>query len=203
VKNNEYVSYWCLQHKGGMMIGQKVNQRKKVMINRYFQIKLIIKFILVNTLIMLIFSTAIYLFMHSELDANFKSAHAKYTSFNEMLFPIVVSLSIVNLVVSSVIIAFVVLIASFRIAGPLYRFNEVLKAIAKKNLNPMMKLRKKDQLEECAESLGEVLSVLRNEITEMKKTIACLEQGSDCSKASRDLIEALESVKARLDKFEC
>jgi methyl-accepting chemotaxis protein len=183
------------------MTGQKVNQRKKVMIDKYFQIKLIIKFILINAFVMLIFSTAIYLFMHSELDANLKSAHAKYTSFNEMLFPIVVMLSVVNLLVSSVIIAFVILIASFRIAGPMYRFNEVLKSVAQKNLNPMMKLRKKDQLEGCAESLGAALSVLRSEISEMKTTISGMEKHPDYGKASRKIKESFDSVKDRLEKF--
>jgi methyl-accepting chemotaxis protein len=189
------------KQKGEVMNDEKVNQRKKVMIDKYFQIKLIIKFILINALVMLIFSTAIYLFMHSELDANLKSAHAKYASFDEMLFPIVAMLSVVNLLVSSVIIAFVILIATFRIAGPIYRFNEVLKSVAQKNLNPMMKLRKKDQLEGCAESLGDALSVLRSEISEMKITISNMEKHPEYGNASKQVKESFESVKGRLDKF--
>ena len=51
------------------------SQRKIVLINRKFQYKMIAKFILLNMAILLLFSTLIYLFLNSEVEANLKSAH--------------------------------------------------------------------------------------------------------------------------------
>ena len=54
-----------------------------------------------------------------------------------MLLPIVITLSVVNLVAMSVATTAIVLYASHRIAGPLYRFNQALNAMGGRDLGAM------------------------------------------------------------------
>lgn len=146
-------------------------KRKTIFINRKFQFKMILKFIIVNILLMLLFSGLIYLFLNSEIDSNLKSAHVTYRNINDMLFPIVISLSIINILISSLIISVIVLYASFKIAGPLYRFNVALREMSEKNLNPVTSIRSYDQLYDCSVTLTEFSEIIASDINKIKKEI--------------------------------
>ena len=50
------------------------NRRHSVMINRRFQIQLILKFIALNVIIMGLFGLLMYLFLDNEIQGNFRSA---------------------------------------------------------------------------------------------------------------------------------
>ena len=144
------------------------NRRKTILINRKFQIIMIIKFISLNIVLLALFSGVVYLFLDSEVGANLQKAHLSYRNVRDMLLPIVISLSVITIVISSVIIAFFVLMASFRIAGPLYRFNTVVTDLGKRDFTTATSLRKQDQLYECSISLKETVKKLSGDFSGMK-----------------------------------
>jgi signal transduction histidine kinase len=131
----------------------KDNRRKTVLINKRFQLALIAKFLLVNVFILTLFGLFLYFFFNSEIEANLYSAHVVYHNMKDMLLPIIITLSLLNILISSVIITLFVLFASFRIAGPLYRFNAAINEINQGNLKPLLTLREKDELYPFSESL--------------------------------------------------
>ena len=147
------------------------NRRKIVLINRNFQYRMIGKFIAVNILIMALFGCFMYLFLNSEVESNLLSAHVTYKNVQDMLFPIIITLSIINIIFSSLIIGAFVLFASFRIAGPLFRFNQALLEMCKKNLRPFASLRKGDQLYECSSSLKSMSTIIADDFNIMKTKI--------------------------------
>ena len=63
-----------------------------------------------------------------------------------------------------VLLAFHSVIISHRIAGPLYRFRSVLKAMAEGDLSVWVRLRPTDYLTEEADLLNETIAALRNRI---------------------------------------
>lgn len=153
-------------------------KRKIKLINRSFQYRLMAKFILVNIFILILFGGMIYIFFQSEISANLASAHATYRSVSQMLLPIVLTLSLLNILFTSLIIAWAVVYWSHKIAGPLYRFNEALKEIAGGNLAPLTRIREDDQLKELSQTLGKVtgqfsrdVSGIKNKIEEMKQLL--------------------------------
>ena len=135
------------------------NKRKIVMINKKFQLALIFKFLLVNILILGLFGIFLFMFMNSEIEANLYSAHVTYQNMSDMLLPIIITLSILNILISSAIITIFVLYASFRIAGPLYRFNAAIREIDQGNLKPLLKLRDKDELSAFSETLQSSITI--------------------------------------------
>lgn len=176
---------------------KKDNRRKTVLINRGFQYRMILKFIVLNIMIMILFGGLLYLFLNSEIESNLKSAHVTYKNIKEMLFPIIVTLSIINIFVSSVIISLFVLFASFRIAGPLYRFNEVVKAICNKNLRPVTSLREGDQLYECSITLKNMSEIIAEDFQDIKaktdEICAMNKAGAEKEKISKK-IEELKKI---------
>jgi len=177
------------------------HRRKIVMINRKFQINLILKFIIVNIGIMALFGFLIYLFLDSELDANLMSSHTKYKNMKDMLLPIVVALSFINVLISSFIIAFFVLFASFRIAGPLFRVNSALIDVASGNLKPFISLRDNDQLLEISQSIQALtknFSKDLNQLGQIKKRL--IEMNNQLNDDS--LQDCIEQLNQLIDQYQ-
>lgn len=173
------------------------NRRHIILINRDFQFKLIGKFIMINILILIIFGFFLYIFLNSEVESNLLSAHVMYKNIKDMLFPIIITLSIINIFVSSIIIAVFVLYASHKIAGPLFRFNEALKDVLKRNLKTFTAVREGDQLYECSVTLKQVCNVLTEDISGIKARIAelrdlCKKSGQTDETAKK--INELENI---------
>jgi hypothetical protein len=147
------------------------NRRHIILINREFQLKLISKFIIINIFIMVIFGFLLYIFLNCEVESNLLSAHVTYKNIKDMLFPIIITLTIINILVSSIIITVFVLFASHKIAGPLYRFNEALKNILNKNLKTFTPLREGDQLYDCSITLKQVSQVLTEDMLSLRERI--------------------------------
>ena len=153
------------------------NKRRILLINKRFQYGLILKFVLINILVLSLYGGVLYLLLDNEIQSNLYVAHVTYKNMKEMLLPIVVTLSVLNIVVSSVLIGVFVLFASHRIAGPLYRFKTVVHEICQRNLQPFLSLRKKDELFPLLDTLKEMIDLLQadgekvNEIQKQLKEI--------------------------------
>ena len=175
--------------------------RRIILINRGFQYRMIAKFILLNIIIMVLFGVLLYIFLNSEIDSNLKSAHVTYKNVKDMLFPIIITLSIINILVSSMIIGMFVLYASFRIAGPLYRFNEVIKEIYYKNLNPTTSLRSGDQLYEFSVNLKKMIEVIAADIIEIRDKTSEIKELNKKGAAKRKLTEKIEELEGIVNQY--
>lgn len=172
-------------------------KRKIKLIDRVFQYRLITRFILVNILILIVFGGLIYVFFRSEIAANLASAHAAYRSAADMLLPIILTLSLLNILITSIIIAVVVVYWSHKIAGPLYRFNEALKEMKNGNLNPMSHIREDDQLSEVALSLQQLAEKLGRDIDGTRSRLQELKEfctGKDLPDEIKDKLVQIENL---------
>jgi hypothetical protein len=136
------------------------NKRKIFMIDKRFQYGLIAMFILVNIFILTIYGGILYLFLDSEIQSNLFSAHVFYKTMKEMLLPIILTISALNIIISSIFISVIVLYTSHRIAGPLFRLKSILHEICQKNLRPFFSLRKKDALFPLHEMIQQMVQML-------------------------------------------
>jgi hypothetical protein len=171
------------------------NRRHIILINRDFQLKLIIKFIIINILIMILFGLFLFIFLNSEVETNLFSAHVFYKNIKDMLSPVIITLSIINIIVSSIIIAFFVMLASHKVAGPLYRFNESLKDMTNRKLGTLTALRDGDQLYECSITLKQMSQVLKDDISGIKAWIA--EVKDICKKSGQN-----DEILKKIDELE-
>ena len=176
-------------------------KRRIILINRGFQFKLIIKFILVNVLVMVLFGITLYFFLNSELDTNLRSAHVTYKNLKDMLLPVIITLSVLNIVVSSIIISIFVLYASHKIAGPMFRFNTVLNDISEKNLNTWASVREGDQLYECSDSLKKLINSLTMDITSIKGRLGELKALLQKNSMDVSVSEKFDELERIIDQY--
>ncbi len=177
------------------------NRRHIVLINKSFQFSMIAKYVIINIIIMVIFSIFLYLFLNSEVESNLHSAHVTYKNLKDMLFPIIITLSIINIFASSIIIALFVLFASHKVAGPLYRFNEALKDIFNRNLRTYTGVREGDQMYECSNTLTKAAHLLAEDISEIKARIIELKDLFKKGIQKDKTVEKLEELENIINQY--
>lgn len=178
-----------------MAVSGNKNRRKTVLISRRFQITLILKFAALNMLAMMLFGVLIYIFLQSEIDANLRSAHVRFKHVSEIIMPVVISLTTINIIISTICIWVVVLYASFRISGPLYKFNNAIKSICKGNLHPMMDIRDSDQLKECSVSLQATASMIDKHIDKISEMILMIEKTRGYKDGDPAVVKAVQGLR--------
>ncbi len=176
-------------------MSEELPKRKIKLIDRRFQYRLMLRFILVNVLVLVLFGGFIYLFFESEVSANLASAHAAYRSVSQMLFPVVLTLSLLNILITSILMAFLVVYSSHKIAGPLYRFNEALKEISGGNLKPLTRVRDGDQLGCLAQSLGQAVRRLGGDMAAIKEQLDRIKVAHSKDIGSQELREKLCEIE--------
>jgi hypothetical protein len=177
-------------------------QRKIKLINRDFQIGLMIKFFLANAAILALFGAILFLFLRGEVESNLHSAHVTYKTVGAMLFPIILTLSLLILAILSVTTSYVILHASHRIAGPMYRFNQALTEMQGRNLKAMTKIRESDQLAEISTSLERVRDLWAGDVGRLRKLVDDLRAALPADAHGDDARMKLADMQLVLDSYE-
>ena len=120
---------------------------------------------------MVLFGVFIYFFFNSEVDSNLRSAHVTLNNVKDMLMPIVITLSVINIIVSSIVISAFVLLASHKIAGPMYRFNQALVECKNKDFTSIANIRKGDELVECSVSLANAVDTIGDDLKKIEQHV--------------------------------
>jgi methyl-accepting chemotaxis protein len=150
--------------------------RRIVLIDTRFQLRMAAAFLLLQGLLTGLFSLGLYLFMDSELQAGLASAHAAYRSLDQMLLPLVAILAGFSFLLSTVAVTAFVVILSHRIAGPLYRFRTVLEELGNRRLPTHANIRPGDQLGQVSESMGQALNALSADIGALQAVAASVQK---------------------------
>jgi methyl-accepting chemotaxis protein len=152
-------------------MSEKNESRRKIFINKAFQGRFILNVLLL--LLMSFFCSAlmIYWLTGGDLMAESQSAHA---SIEDSLKHLGASIFIGNLVailVAGVGILFLVLYASHKIAGPMFRFEKLCQHIGDGQLDTITKLRKDDQLQDMGRAFEDMVIKLRERRDVRAKTV--------------------------------
>jgi signal transduction histidine kinase len=174
---------------------KEYRKRSAILISRSFQLRLIAGYIAVNIAVLSISAIIMYLFVDSEVQKNLYTAHVTYKNMKDMLVPIIISLSAVNILLSSVIIFIFVLYSSHKVAGPIYRFNSILTAMKDRDFSTGMKLRGGDQLNEISDTLQEISRTISGDIAVIREKASLIEEkakGGAAQKAAGEIREILD-----------
>jgi len=166
----------------------QIKQRRIVLIDHRFQLRMAAAFIALQVLLTALFSFGLYLFMDSEIHADLASAHASYQSLSQMLLPIVVVLAVFSVTLSIILVTVFVVRISHKVAGPMYRFRMVLEALAQRRIDPMTRIRPDDQLAELAISLDKALLGVKTDMQLLQQTASRLQEND--GKGDRDAVTA-------------
>jgi methyl-accepting chemotaxis protein len=170
------------------------DQRRIVLIDRRFQLRMAASFVFLHVLLTGLFAGALYLFMDSEIHASLASAHASNQSMSQMLVPIIVILSAFSVTLSMVLVTTFVVLLSHKIAGPMYRFRSVLDALAHRRLLAHANIRPGDQLGELSTTLGLALEVVNADVHNVQQSVIALRTAQQ-----RGDVQAMEQALAHIE----
>ncbi len=163
-------------------------QRRIVLIDHRFQLRLAGLFMLVQVGLTAIFAGGLYVFLESEVQAGLASAHAAYHTVGQLLMPIVLVLAAFSLAVSTICVFVFVIALSHKIAGPLYRFKVILDELAARRIPDHTQIRPGDQLHDLAEPFTRAVDHLEEDLNTLKTAADQLRASHEAG--DRDATEA-------------
>jgi nitrogen fixation/metabolism regulation signal transduction histidine kinase len=176
-----------------------IQRRRLLLIDRRFQFTLIGTLLAVQLVLLGGAVGVLWLFLDSEMGATLASAHATAVSVRALLGPVLATVASVNALVAIGATVAVVLVASHRIAGPLYRVQAALASVEQGDLVPFTAIREHDQTGPLAAQLTATVRQLANDV-------AMAQQGLDaaaaaCAASGQPVPPAVHSAREQLQRY--
>jgi len=157
-------------------------RRRNYLINREFQFRYIGRMIIGIVVMAMIVSFTVYYTTWARIMDEFYNVARIASRFAPLFNSINQTLLVILLVFLVLVVIFSVFI-SHRIAGPIYRFEKTLQAIAGGDMTMRVGLRKRDEFKQLADAMNEMVGELRNSLS-----------------SNRTLIEEMISIFERIEE---
>ncbi|MBN2121393.1 MAG: methyl-accepting chemotaxis protein [Candidatus Omnitrophica bacterium] len=181
-----------------------MGKRKNYLINKRFQINFIFKFIV---LIVLESALILGLFMYvskNTLTTGYAGSILKIERTQNFFFVPFIFITLIVVVGVAIVALVVFTLLSHRIAGPLYRFEKVLKQMEEGDFTGSINLRKTDQLVEFREALNNFMNSLDKRMGSIKdglKDVESLLSKGDDPQVISELNKSLSLIKKEINHF--
>ena len=183
-----------------------MKQRRTLFIDKTFQGRFIVWLLAVIVLFACFSALLLYLLIASDLESQTQAAHVNIkTVWKHLGFSIMVSNFIATLI-AGFLTAMIVLYVSHKIAGPMYRLQQLFKEVGQGNLDVPLKLRQNDQIKNLLDSFGGLVKKLREQRQQRKtvlnkahETITRLKQSGERTPEDQQLLEQLEQELKHLE----
>lgn len=147
-------------------------KRRIVFINKAFQARFILGVFLLILLAGLCSAALIFWITGGDLQAQSQTAHANIMNAWDRLGLSIFIGNVVAIVIAGTLAVFVALYASHKIAGPLYRFEKLCEQVGDGDLDVLVALREKDQLQELGLAFAGMINKLRARQSEQQAMVA-------------------------------
>jgi len=185
---------------------KREDRRRVYFIEKKFQIRFILKFCTLVITGSLLVGALMYFLSQRSATVVFENTRATVKSTADFLLPLLIQTIIVVSVIVAISTAILTFFISHKIAGPLYRLKKELNAVGFGQLAGPFSLRKDDQLQDVANSMSEMVKVLRDRILNLRNDWCSLKdklQALLLKEFPSDLkqeIEALKNIMVQIDK---
>jgi methyl-accepting chemotaxis protein len=179
-------------------------KRRRILIES-FQYRLLLINLIYFVTILLIFAAALFLPLILQLRSNTLSVVEQgevaglFLSLHARVWP--------AMLVVFILLALHSVFVSHRVAGPLYRFRTIFKAITEGDLTVRAQLRKSDYLGRESDALNEMIASLRTKITdiqnhyeEVQTVLEALEKSVERG-SSEDMNHHIVDLRARMERL--
>lgn len=142
--------------------------RRNYLIDKKFQLSFIMRFSAIVILASLAIGALIFYFSRNSTTVAIENTRVFVKPTSDFILPqLVITVIVVSVVFSSILFV-MALIATHRIAGPMYRLRREIDNVRGGDLTSAFVIRDKDQLKSLARSLNDMGLVLRQKHTELK-----------------------------------
>ena len=185
-------------------------RRRNYFIKKKFQVNFTVKFLII-ILIEAFLAAGLFLYMSKgTLTTGYLGSELRIARTYDFFLPMLLLSNLIIVGISAVIGIAVLIFLSHRIAGPLYRFENILNSIKKGDLTQRFKLRENDQFAELANSINEHTDTLDKNMGHLKAGVMEFSQlaskmqtalTSDPS-ANKELERLLQEMSKKLQALE-
>lgn len=147
-------------------------KRSNIFINKAIQARFIIGVFLLILLSGVCSALLIFWITGSDLQAQSHTAHANIANAGERLWLSILIGNVVSMVIAGTLAMIVVLYATHKIVGPLYRFEKICEQVGEGNLDGLVALREKDHLQALGLAFTNMVNKLRTRKTEQQEVLA-------------------------------
>jgi methyl-accepting chemotaxis protein len=176
------------------------NQRKTYFVKKDFQIRFIVKFCMLLLAGVVVSTGLLFFFSPDSLTSSYQSSGLEIKHTNIAILPSVIVTNLITLGLITLGVIIVTLLVSHKIAGPLFRFEKELDAVAEGDLTKRVVLRQKDQGKDMADSLNRMISSFHDRISDIRKELHAVRESAHRHDAPPALIHELEGLDKKISR---
>lgn len=170
------------------------NRRKQYFIKKGFQTRFVLKFCFLLLIAVVLSSALLYSFSRGTLTSTFEHATLRVTDTAEAILPAMLYTNLITLALVLVAAIGVTLFVSHKIAGPLFRFEKELQAVAGGDLTKRISLRHKDQGKDMAESLNQMIASLHEKVVRIQQEVRLIRDKAQGQGVPETLVQQLDAL---------
>ena len=178
---------------------ERTYKRRQYFIKKDFQFKFILKFCLIVLIGTILSTGLLFLFSQGTLTSSFQQSRLVIKNTSLAILPAVIYTNLITLGLITLATIVVTLFVSHKIAGPLFRFEKELKDIEKGDLTKSIKLRKKDQTTDLADSLNKMTASLHGKVLEIRTGVEHLIESVSKQNATQELVDQLNHLYQKIE----
>ncbi|MBW2109097.1 MAG: methyl-accepting chemotaxis protein [Deltaproteobacteria bacterium] len=174
------------------------NRRKQYFIKKDFQIRFVLKFCALLLIAVALSSTLLYFFSRGTLTSSFEHSTLRITDTAAAILPAMLYTNLITLALVIAAAIGVTLFVSHKIAGPLFRFEKELHAIARGDLTKRMALRQNDQGKDMAESLNAMITSLHEKMVRIQEDVQRIRDAAEEQGVPETLVQQLDTLRRNI-----
>lgn len=156
-----------------------VNRRRTYFIEKGFQARFILRFCTLVVLGGCLSIGVIYFLATRSTTVAIVNSRVVVRTTADFILPLLIQTVVIVSALVGLATIVLALLASHKIAGPLYRFKKVVKALEEGDFSSDFKIRKRDQLRDLAEGFNSMINKVRSELKALKNNLATLKHNLD------------------------
>ena len=172
-------------------MGKYKRQKRNYLINKNLQGKLVLQFLLLTIAVMVFLGVLFAASSSDHLTISYDNNSVEVGSTPRILIVELLRSEGVILLVGGLLLIVITIVLTHKIAGPIYRFEQTLKAMCSRKLDQGIYLRKGDEGRELGTLINDLNLLLTEDISQIKEAVSRL---SDSEEKIR-LIEITERYR--------
>lgn len=156
---------------------QKGYRRRNYYIDKEFQTKFVMRFCSLVAGGAVLTILALYLLTRLSTTVSIVKSRVVVMTTADFLLPLLVQTVFIVTIAVGITTAVFTLIVSHKIAGPLYRFKQSFKELARGNFSNQVRLRKDDQLHEVATEFNQMINAVRTQVQAASVSAQAIKNG--------------------------
>lgn len=182
-------------------------KRRNYFIEKTFQTKFILRFCVLVAISGLLTIGILYLLSLQSTTVSIVNSRVVVKTTADFLLPILIQTVVIVMIIVSIGTIVMTLFVSHKIAGPLYHFKKVIKALGEGDFSSDFRLRRFDQLKDLADVFSAMITKTREELKALKDNCLSLKEKlgniseDEVVEHKRSHLSELKSVSAELNRI--